>query len=588
MFVLGLLTCITLRAFSTQAKVVTSFSECSTFFYKGKAPEGMDQNAKKICQKLQNKFYYATLYSVSHRIPLYSAYKLDSTCSDTGRKDIWHVEPQISNPLSPTDHMILEKDSDVNTIKGNQAVSSDYALTPYDRGHLNPNSFQCGEGRTATFTLTNAAPMDPCFNRVHWRNWETTLKRFIISKLNLDGRSATAYIVTGTVPNENVRIPQKETPLDSDRVTVPSHIWTAVCYKHNLPEKSFSFGYIGQNQPEHGVSLMTLSTLERRLRELSNMYRSLKIFEGYCYQNNLDEDEVEDKFEKLLDPILNVVMNSVTENTFNAITKATKRKAAYGKRFTVTELTAKLGFDSLSDYFYVRKKLKIFAKSNCLITKVRKYMTDGVTDLRKRDTAEGSDSIECQLFPDTGENAADGSPCSSPFYSSEGYLCFSEGKTKPWCSSPCLYKEQLNGYSCYSGQKMIECSPPYSLITAKGERCLSDHPCATYGYDYYWCRTRHGFINDDWEYCSPPLWRSKAENGKYCRSDRGCAKYDKSQPWCYTDDGKKQKCCTSDDCHSAVNDKTCKPDHPCGYHNEKYLWCYTTNGKWDYCCTSCA
>ncbi|KAI7791507.1 hypothetical protein IRJ41_020064, partial [Triplophysa rosa] len=70
MFVLGLLTCITLRAFSAQAKVVTSFSECSTFFYKGKAPEGMDQNAKEICQKLENKpFYYATLYSVSHRIP---------------------------------------------------------------------------------------------------------------------------------------------------------------------------------------------------------------------------------------------------------------------------------------------------------------------------------------------------------------------------------------------------------------------------------------------------------------------------------------------------------------------------------------
>lgn len=172
--------------------------------------------------------------------------------------------------------------------------------------------------------------MDVIVNRIHWKNWEITLKRYLISKLTLDGGSATAYIVTGTVSNANVRVLQKETPLDSDRVTVPSHIWTAVCYKHNLPKKSFSFGYIGQNQPMHGVRLMRLSKLEYRLSQLLYMYWSLKIFEDNCYVYNLDEDEDEDEyeyaFEKLLDPLLNVEMNTVMENTFNAIQTAAKSK----------------------------------------------------------------------------------------------------------------------------------------------------------------------------------------------------------------------------------------------------------------------
>lgn len=109
MFVLALLTCIALRAFSAQAKVVKDFNECRKFFYNGKEPVGMDQNAKKICQKMQNMpFQYATLYSVSHRIPLYSAYKLDPGCSDTtGRKDIWHIEPQVPDCLTKVFKVII-------------------------------------------------------------------------------------------------------------------------------------------------------------------------------------------------------------------------------------------------------------------------------------------------------------------------------------------------------------------------------------------------------------------------------------------------------------------------------------------------
>uniref|UniRef100_A0A673I941 Si:ch211-165i18.2 n=1 Tax=Sinocyclocheilus rhinocerous TaxID=307959 RepID=A0A673I941_9TELE len=238
MFALALLTCIVLRAFSAQAKVSDAF-ECKEFFYRNTEPGGMDQNAKKICQwTSKGIYYYATLYSVYHRIPLYSAYRFDPACSsDSGRPNVWHLEPQ--NRRNQNDY------------KGNQAISSDYSDTGYDRGHLYPNSFQCGDGRTATFTLTNAAPMDPCFNRIQWGKSEKDLRK----------------------PSTHLRkyniIPQREISEDPERVIVPSHIWTAVCYKHNSDDsKSFSFGYIGENLPEGSISVMGVSALNYRLSAL--------------------------------------------------------------------------------------------------------------------------------------------------------------------------------------------------------------------------------------------------------------------------------------------------------------------------------
>ncbi|KAL1277439.1 hypothetical protein QQF64_024112 [Cirrhinus molitorella] len=146
--------------------------------------------------------------------------------------------------------MARETQSNKNAYKANQATSDDYSEMGYDRRHLNPSSFQCGEGRIATFALTNAAPMDPCFNRIQWGTWENTLRTFLRDTLASDGGSATVYIVTGTVPNENLRIPQSEISEDSGRVSVLSQIWTTVCYKHRfIDRKSFSFGYMGENKP---------------------------------------------------------------------------------------------------------------------------------------------------------------------------------------------------------------------------------------------------------------------------------------------------------------------------------------------------
>ncbi|XP_073712869.1 uncharacterized protein [Misgurnus anguillicaudatus] len=494
--------------------------------------------------------------------------------------------------------MVRENEINVTTaktIKQLQTMSSHYTDTGYDRGHLNPNCF----GRDATFTLTNAVPMDTCFNRLHWKNWEIRLKSFLKDRLNSHGGWATVYIVTGAVPDENVRIPQREISEDPERVTVPSHIWTAVCYKHLYDnEKSFSFGYIGKNQPSQpDINLMSISNLNDQLSELYGQlsYKRIRVFDEDCFGDESDDNNklnlVYEGFKNLITMAVSNVVEVRTDiqNKYNAVKRTVNSEGNSLKRVKVKEMTVKLGFGSMSAFYTVVEDLKVFAESTCLIT-FAKPRTPVNGELRKRDVSVVSDAVECLLVSEKQMTAADGSQCSSIPGSEYTCFCDAGGEKKPCCSSPCLYQKKLNSYRCYSGQTLIECSPRYSLITIKGERCMDDYPCATYGNDYYWCKTKDGYLYGyTWEYCSPPLWRSKAKNGKYCHSNHACAKYGKNYRWCYTDDKNNDKCCISEDCYSTVTEKRCRSDHPCGYHGYDYLWCYTDDkDNYDYCCTNCA
>uniref|UniRef100_A0A672K940 Zgc:171534 n=1 Tax=Sinocyclocheilus grahami TaxID=75366 RepID=A0A672K940_SINGR len=464
----------------------------------------MDQNAKKICQKLQSvtkksDFLYASLYSTFEKIPLYSAYKFDPKCSGTSTQS-WHIEPQLISSAE-NDYMMLEGATELKNkkheLKKTQALSSDYDQTGYDRGHLYPNSFQCGEDRKATFTLTNAAPMDACFNRIHWKLWEGYLQRFLKDNLNKDNgdndnKKASAYIVTGTVPGQD-KIPQSGNR-DLRRVTVPSHIWTAVCYEHSEEhDKSFSFGYIGINQPEFNIKLMSVSEMKKQLKQ--------QIFQDDCFSDRPASDEAKNQFLNRikLPEHQRLQMSKIAQNNFLAVEDVISSDSrGPANKPTITDLTATLNYDSLSSYLPSTEGLKRKFKSACVVTAVKKRHT---SDKQKREVSE--DSIECRLVPEKsvdGKTAADGSPCNRFVNNGNKFTCFTqEGKDKSCCSTPCLYLDQLKGYHCYSGETQIQCSPQYSLITAKGNRCRDDHPCATYGEDYYWC-----FINDkSWEYCSP-------------------------------------------------------------------------------------
>jgi len=149
--------------------------------------------------------------------------------------------------------------------KSEQAIDDFYKHTSYDRGHLNPNNYQCDRGRLATFTLTNAVPMDPCFNQQHWKQYEDEIKRIV---KHYYGKGL-PYFVTGVVPSsEKIPVPILDT-VEHDRdfsmVTVPSHVWTALCFDANKKEESFSLGYIGENKPEALINILSIHDLEQQL-----------------------------------------------------------------------------------------------------------------------------------------------------------------------------------------------------------------------------------------------------------------------------------------------------------------------------------
>uniref|UniRef100_A0A3B3S1E5 Uncharacterized protein n=1 Tax=Paramormyrops kingsleyae TaxID=1676925 RepID=A0A3B3S1E5_9TELE len=329
MMLLSLLTCVLLGALSAQAEVVQSFQNCKDFFYMGKEPTGMDENAQKICQKYGNhpNPFFATLYSEYHRIPLYSAYIFyGRTGSKQARSTRWFIEPQVrfmtfSQGLSGFNkkNMSLESEFSSSAIKVNQAINDDYKNTGYDRGHLNPASYQVDDGRMATFTLTNIAPEDPCFNRVHWKDWETKLQDIIKGKLLADNHQAKAYLVTGTIPSTSYRIPQTKVSQDDqrdlDRVTVPTHVWTALCYKHETDNhKSFSIAFIGQNQPESNITVMSVQRLNFELGNVSRQNQAVQIFFDDCFTNNKESKDVisslEEKIQLPISKKLKIALDS--------------------------------------------------------------------------------------------------------------------------------------------------------------------------------------------------------------------------------------------------------------------------------------
>ncbi|XP_072544622.1 uncharacterized protein [Salminus brasiliensis] len=562
-----LLTCVLLRALSAQARVVPSFSECDKFFYKRTEPGGMDQNAKKICQKLELNDHYATLYNTHHRLAVYSAYTLGEDAKESDgkkRSSSWFIEPQISIQRENSE-MSREGEFNINTLKRFQAIDSDYSKTGYDRGHLNPNCFQCEEGRDATFTLTNAAPMDPCFNRVHWYQWERGLRKLLRTELDAHPE-ATAYIVTGTVPHPKYRIPRRQGSAqaqssDFERVTVPTHIWTAVCFEDpSNNDNSFSFGYIGPNRPESSITMMSVPELNSDLSELyqraggsQSSSPAVKIFVDECYYQQSKYQQVTENLKNLipLSAALHIPDDMLSFFRMPNQQDPTPLKRRCPDTSESKRTYSTMGYGSEAEFFRDLESMKCASEKACVLFGVggpTVFSSVIKDELRKREVGsdQGSDTVRCQQVPEKSDagamTAADGTRCESK----ERY-CVTKKGFKPCCTTPCLYQEASKGYRCLSGQVQIQCSPQYSTITANGEKCKDDHPCATYGEDYYWCKT-----SDSWDYCSPPLWNSKAKDGKYCRPNYACAKYGKSYNWCYTDyDNSWNYCCPHDDCAEA-------------------------------------
>ncbi|RXN03344.1 endonuclease domain-containing 1 -like protein [Labeo rohita] len=178
------------------------------------------------------------------RIPIYSAYVFKSP--NIGRCDPWFIEPQLDD-RNAEPYMRDGRPTNGN----NQAVNSDYEKSNYDRGHLYPVQHTNNHlSMLATSTLTNAAPQDLTFNRGQWNTHE----KAVIDDLQSCDE---AYVVTGVVPDTNLRI-----PTNNPRVTVSKYYWRATCCKQG---KTFiGKGYFGPDN-NGKVQSLSITDLQQKL-----------------------------------------------------------------------------------------------------------------------------------------------------------------------------------------------------------------------------------------------------------------------------------------------------------------------------------
>ncbi|XP_062847669.1 endonuclease domain-containing 1 protein-like [Trichomycterus rosablanca] len=260
---------------------VGDFSPCLNYFYQGWPPKGIE--GTPICQRYNNLYHFATLYSRERRTPWCSGYIFTAPKGKRPRGE-WKYEPQLANSKANGNMVkfpVPPRKVDQNVVES-QAVQADYINSTYTRGHLNPSQHHNDTvDRRATFTLTNVVPQKEGSNSGPWAKLED-----FVAKILEEHCQGKAYVVTGIIPYEKDRWLK-----DEGRVAIPEYLWMAYCCKNyswklpeNLKDTFPAFAAIGRNDPNssqeivpvnphssekeqgYDVRLMPLSTLEGYLQ----------------------------------------------------------------------------------------------------------------------------------------------------------------------------------------------------------------------------------------------------------------------------------------------------------------------------------
>ncbi|XP_074873176.1 uncharacterized protein LOC142024817 isoform X2 [Carettochelys insculpta] len=418
-------------------------------------------------------------------------------------------------------------------LRSSQAINEDYEDTSYDRGHLNPNSFQCDYSRTATFTLTNAAPMDTCFNWKRWYKLEKSLKAQLTQ--NCSNVGGVPYLVTGTVPNPNVKIPMQVQHKEWDRyrpynqVSVPSHVWTAVCCKHAFSNQTFSFAFLAENKEESSLKDLSVKQLNTELSGLYGASEPIQIFTDECGSDTQKKWKV---LSAVKSDLFNTFRNLLSDSYSQLLPPAEKNK-----------------LDSETTRLMSSKNLN---QSNLQLTNIGflvKFPTREDWHRQFEETYD-QDGLACVLAPAAaaGVGNASGQVCAlqekkhgldsrvtAKGWSCVGKPCGKHDSAYSWCytsysnnwdyccTDKCSVNPNSRKYECARGDgTATECSPQYSAATVSGKACRADHPCGLYNKSYFWCYTDY---RDNWEYC--------------CSPQHFCGDHDKDHLWCYTRDPEK-------------------------------------------------
>uniref|UniRef100_A0A4W5LG79 Uncharacterized protein n=1 Tax=Hucho hucho TaxID=62062 RepID=A0A4W5LG79_9TELE len=230
--------------------VVTSFTECEEFFLDRTTPNLLDilvggkvqDRYKLICQKYNNIYRFATLYDMTNRIPVFSAYTFTA-------------------------------------VTNNQAANTDYLNNEMDltRGHLFPCSYAPdAAAKKSTFTLTNIVPQYGTFNGGSWNAMEGDVRTTLMENCK-NNNQIKAYVVTGAVPSKNRIL--------KNRVNIPDLLWTAYCCKNNL-DLWVAGAHWGENVPDTMKTTLNPETLGKLEDKLNEIYNNVKVFPEKCPRNS--------------------------------------------------------------------------------------------------------------------------------------------------------------------------------------------------------------------------------------------------------------------------------------------------------------
>ncbi|XP_037697089.1 endonuclease domain-containing 1 protein [Choloepus didactylus] len=255
------------------------FGECNKFFYAETPPAGLEADSHvKICQRSEGAERFATLYSTRDRIPVYSAFRAARPGAG-GVEQRWLVEPQIDDPASNLEEVINEADAitSVTNLGSKQALNTDYLDSDYQRGQLYPVSLS-NALQTATFTLTNAAPMTPSFRERWYMNLNGLMDRALTPQC---GHEEDLYIIAGAVPSEH-RV--------KDKVAVPKFVWLAACCA--VPG-GWAMGFVKHTRDGDIIEDVMVKDLEKLLP-----------FNVQLFRNNCAETEQDtEKMKKILEMV---------------------------------------------------------------------------------------------------------------------------------------------------------------------------------------------------------------------------------------------------------------------------------------------
>ncbi|KAK6471582.1 endonuclease domain-containing 1 protein-like [Huso huso] len=261
---------VSLVALSSDAEVVSSLTTCKSSFYKGQIPKNIaTNNHVRICQLLNNKYHYATLFDKEKRVPVYSAYVFKS--GNNSERPLWYYEPQVSDPSSSEKSMLEYKPG--SGVK-NQATDEDYqdaTAYKYTKGHVNPFSHNSGDGATATCTYTNVVPQLSNFNNVIWSAHETNLANILKGRCQVPN---TPYVIVGAYPSTD-----KFIGVDK-KVNVPEFMWSAFCCADKNNKGILSGAYWAKHESDSTVYQISMSDLEKKLTK--DPVNPVTIFVGGC------------------------------------------------------------------------------------------------------------------------------------------------------------------------------------------------------------------------------------------------------------------------------------------------------------------